>query len=268
MAACVEFFHGSPGSRLQRRVFVGETELRDAGVRMITPDRPGCGLSDFKPGRTVADVTNDIAAIAGHLRLGRFAVLGFSGGTTYGLAVAASGLTVGALGIVSGDAPPGGVPDVPAGLPQSAERHPFVSALVLRLVQVSVRVTPGFTVDRGTAMLSKPDQAVVADPRIRRDFLAMLRDALRQGPRGPLLDLRLGAREWQVEVPPPPVDVHLWHGEADADAPPSIVRYLASRLPGAHVLTYPGEGHVSVFVHHSGDMVRQLAAAAPADKAA
>ena len=66
--------HGTPGSRLSRHP---EKELYERhGVRMIAYDRPGYGLSDPNPGRSVADAAADIAAIADELGLDRFAVVG------------------------------------------------------------------------------------------------------------------------------------------------------------------------------------------------
>ena len=41
-------FHGHPGSRIEIRVF-GQ-KLKQHGVHVIAIDRPGLGLSDFKPG--------------------------------------------------------------------------------------------------------------------------------------------------------------------------------------------------------------------------
>lgn len=99
---------------------------------------------------------------------------------------------------------------------------------------------------------------------MRRGFLEMLRDSLRQGPRGMLLDLQLANGHWEVQPPRRPMPIHIWHGEADADCPLSIARYLASHLPGAALHFYPGEGHVSVFVRHAGEILHALAAAQPA----
>src|SRR5437868_11568012 len=49
----VVYFHGWPSSRLEPAA-VAEvcTELQ---VRLIAPDRPGLGLSDFQRGRTILD---------------------------------------------------------------------------------------------------------------------------------------------------------------------------------------------------------------------
>lgn len=61
----------------------------EAGIRLIAPDRPGMGGSDFQPGRRVIDWPADVAALAEHLALERFAVLGYSGGAPFAAAVGA-----------------------------------------------------------------------------------------------------------------------------------------------------------------------------------
>jgi pimeloyl-ACP methyl ester carboxylesterase len=79
--------HGTPGSRYLRHVN-GEYERR--GVRAVTYDRPGYGLSTRSPGRTVADSAHDVRVIADRLGMDRFAVVGISGGGPSALAVAAA----------------------------------------------------------------------------------------------------------------------------------------------------------------------------------
>ena len=54
---------------------------------MISPDRPGIGLSDPKPGRTVLDWAADVSELAEHLGLQRFSVMGWSMGGPYAAAV-------------------------------------------------------------------------------------------------------------------------------------------------------------------------------------
>jgi pimeloyl-ACP methyl ester carboxylesterase len=79
--------HGTPGSRFARH---SDPELYERhGVRWITYDRPGYGLSDPLVGRSVADAPADIAAIADGLGLDRFAVVGGSGGAPHALACGA-----------------------------------------------------------------------------------------------------------------------------------------------------------------------------------
>ena len=63
----VVWHHGSPGSRLERHP--DEAVHRDAGVRLLTFDRPGYGRSSALPGRRVVDVAADVQALADHLGL-------------------------------------------------------------------------------------------------------------------------------------------------------------------------------------------------------
>src|SRR5262245_42660039 len=83
----VFFFHGTPGSRLGAAELEPWTEKY--GLRVIAADRPGYGLSDPKPGRTLQDWASDVAALADHLGTRRFHVLGESGGGPFALACAA-----------------------------------------------------------------------------------------------------------------------------------------------------------------------------------
>src|SRR5688500_4648224 len=78
--------HGSPGSRLSRHH--DPQPIADVGVRMLTYDRPGYGLSDPLPGRCVADAVADIAAVLDAAGLGRVGVIGGSGGGPHALAAA------------------------------------------------------------------------------------------------------------------------------------------------------------------------------------
>ena len=80
------YFHGMPGSRCEGAILDGPG--REGGVRVVAPDRPGMGESDFKRGRTLLEWAADVAELAGHLGLRRFGVAGTSGGGPYALAVA------------------------------------------------------------------------------------------------------------------------------------------------------------------------------------
>jgi pimeloyl-ACP methyl ester carboxylesterase len=68
--------HGAPGSRL---MFIDTPDLTRLGLRLVSIDRPGCGLSDRREGFTIADAAADAVALADHLGFDRFATLGVSG---------------------------------------------------------------------------------------------------------------------------------------------------------------------------------------------
>src|SRR5690242_9051910 len=82
----VLMFHGSPGSRVQSHPDV--SIARELGLRVLTVDRPGYGLSDRHPGRALLDWPADVEALADALGLGRFPIIGVSGGGPHAAACA------------------------------------------------------------------------------------------------------------------------------------------------------------------------------------
>lgn len=79
--------HGTPGGRIA--YWEDPAIYARHGLRRLTYDRPGYGESTRLRGRTVSDVTVDVAAIADALGFDRFAVTGGSGGGPHALATAA-----------------------------------------------------------------------------------------------------------------------------------------------------------------------------------
>jgi pimeloyl-ACP methyl ester carboxylesterase len=86
-ARSVIYFHGAPSTRLDLTFF--EDASAERGVRVVSPDRPGYGASSPQRGRRLEDWPSDVAALADHLDVERFAVLGLSSGGPYAVASAA-----------------------------------------------------------------------------------------------------------------------------------------------------------------------------------
>jgi pimeloyl-ACP methyl ester carboxylesterase len=82
----VFYFHGFPGSRLEARL--AEKISRDSHIRFIGIDRPGFGVSGFKPKRTLLDWPDDVIELADALGIDRFSTLGVSGGGPFAAACA------------------------------------------------------------------------------------------------------------------------------------------------------------------------------------
>lgn len=119
--APVLYLHGVPSSRLEVHVFGLPDAAREAGVKLVALDRPGIGGTDPKPGRTVLDTADDVAAVADALGHTRFALLGYSAGSPFALATATRlSPRITALGVVSG-VPPGDRPVLAAGQADEVE---------------------------------------------------------------------------------------------------------------------------------------------------
>src|SRR5512140_2489608 len=69
-------FHGMPGSRYFMSIL--DAPARQAGLRLVAPERPGYGGSSPWRGGLL-DYTRDVLALADALKFERFAVLGVSG---------------------------------------------------------------------------------------------------------------------------------------------------------------------------------------------
>ncbi|MFE3203052.1 alpha/beta fold hydrolase [Embleya sp. NPDC059237] len=96
--------HGTP--RSSAAVPGGWQGPNRAGVRVVAFDRPGCARSDGRPGRTVGDAARWTERVADACGIGRFAVMGVSGGGLHALAAAVlSGDRVDALCVSVGIGP-------------------------------------------------------------------------------------------------------------------------------------------------------------------
>jgi pimeloyl-ACP methyl ester carboxylesterase len=143
------YFHGTPSARVEWAFFGTEELTQTLNLRVIAVDRPGMGLSDFQPNRRVTDWPADVCALADHLHLERFGVVGYSGGVPYAAVCAArlpDRLTaVGCVAVV-------GLFDR-AGLTAGMNPHnlrfleanrdkPWLARLIQRMLAVGARVAP------------------------------------------------------------------------------------------------------------------------------
>ena len=86
-AVAVFWLHGSPNIGSPPEPLFPAAEAN--GLGWVSYDRPGYGGSGPHDGRSVASAAADVAAMADALGIGRFAVLGHSGGGPHALACAA-----------------------------------------------------------------------------------------------------------------------------------------------------------------------------------
>lgn len=259
------YFHGSPSSRVESTLFVSDELLQTLDVRLIAVDRPGSGLSDFQPNRRFMDWHKDVSELADHLKLERFAILGYSGG---GLYAAVCALTipdrVTKVGIVSGTAPftePNLADNInkdSRNFMDLSHQKPWLSRMILRMMGAMTRLAPNKVIANALAALPEADRAIMALPEIQQGFLAMIQEALRHGPRGTQHDTRLMVTAWDIAPQEIKIPVYLWHGEDDQNAPIAMGRYMASAIPNSQAKFYPNEGHLSLFKKNAEEIIRTL----------
>jgi pimeloyl-ACP methyl ester carboxylesterase len=258
-------FHGTPGSR--RQISFDEKSIGAAGVRLIAPDRPGYGLSSFHPGRSLAGWAADVAALADHLGLDAFAVVGVSGGGPHALACARLlPERVTATGIVSGLGPTGDpefdvdMVGINRGVSFLAQRAPLVLRPMFWLQEFSLRRWPEAAMRAALKQLPAPDVEVLERPEVRAAFFDDVHRASATAAQAAAQDVVLFARDWGFRIQDVTVPCHLWHGDADRNVPIGHARFMAGRIPGAVLQECPGEGHL-LYVDHLKEILQTVAPA-------
>lgn len=248
------FFHGGGDSRLQRHA--DDSVAESLGIRLITTDRPGVGLSTYQRRRRLADWPSDIGQLADALSIPRFAVLGYSMGGPHALACA-WGLPerVIVAGVVSGIAPfdrPGGMADMSPFVTRMftyARRSPQFVRPSIFLMARRVRRDPQAFIDELFARATPYDRDVGSRPERRANHAQTLIEAARQGSRGLSWELSMMARPWGIPLADITVPVHLWYGADDTVTPLQMARYLVAAIPTAELELWPDAAHQAIFVY-------------------
>jgi pimeloyl-ACP methyl ester carboxylesterase len=250
----VLFFHGQVGSRLLGRAL--DADARRLGLRLVAPDRPGLGFSDFRPGRVIADWPADVAGLAEQLGIDRFAVVGASGGAPYALACAWKVPERVTATVLAGTALPVPMveqaPDTPAvqrALSRSAAWAPWSIRPVMTVLGELSRRSPEQALGRMQSSAGEADRAAFDRPEVRTMLTQSMAETFRSGSRGAAHDLRLVTADWALPFGEVSAPVDVWHGEADEEVTPANVRRLVDALPAGRLHLVPGGGHHLALTH-------------------
>lgn len=247
------FFNGLGTSRVVRHP--DDSIAERLGVRLIAVDRPGIGPSDPLPQRTLLGWPRDVGELADRLGVGRFAVLGWSGGGAYALATAHQlPSRVHRVGIVSGPAPLCGDAASPEYLDRwlrtasRASRHaPWMIRLALWHWGRPQRRDPEGFLHAAAGRMVDADRAVLGNPRLRTLMIENAAEVYRHGWQGIVQDGLILARPWGFDPREVKTPVHLWHGELDSTVPSAMGRHLARELPHVTARFFVDEGHLLLY---------------------
>lgn len=237
-----------PGAATSRWLGVGAGVAEALGVRLVSVDRPGLGISTPSPERTFADFAADMRQLCVLRGLGYPVMVGNSQGAPFALACAAEGVAS-ALAVVSGA--------------DEVARPEFASVLnadLRGLVERTDRdpagaeeLFAGFTADAmwDMVMAGSPesDLAVYQDPDFAAGYRRALDAGFAQGAAGYARDTVLAMGRWPFAPDDIAVPVDIWYGEQDTSHSPDNGALLAARVPGAHHHVVPGIGGALLWTH-------------------
>jgi pimeloyl-ACP methyl ester carboxylesterase len=249
------FHSGTPTSGLPYEVFM--RAARERGLRSIGWSRPGYGSSTRRPGRTVADVVPDTAAVLDHLGAGPAYVVGHSGGGPHALACAALlPDRVLAVALIAGVAPfeAEGL-DFLDGMGQenhdefgaAARSEAELAAFLEPQREVILRMTGEDVAAMFGDLVDDVDRAALTG-----DYAAFVAAEMAEGQRESAAgwiddDLAL-VRPWGFDLASIRTQVHVWQGAHDRMVPFAHGRWLAANLGNPCVHLHPEHGHMSLAV--------------------
>lgn len=261
------FHHGTPGAAVSWPQ--GTSAAAELGLRSVYLGRPGYGRSTPRPGRTVADVADDVAAVLAGLNVEHFVTAGWSGGGPHALASATllSGRCL-AAATIAGVAPYE-APDLDwlEGMgPENQDEFALAAtvggdALRQFLEQAGGelrRLQPGQVADALGGLISEPDRAALHGS-FAEYMAASMRLAVSSGIEGWYDDDRAFLRPWGFDLALLAVPTTVWRADLDLMVPAAHGAWLALHLPDAEDRLVTGEGHVSLLGRHFPAVAARLA---------
>lgn len=264
------YFHSMPSSRYEGALWHA-LALR-YNLRIISPDRPGMGLSSHDPKRTLLSYPADILELASYLNISQFRVLSVSGGGPYAFACLFSIPKTQCLGgqIVSAIYP------VKFGTKGMSSMHKAVMffsywapsflgwLMDWQLGNAARDPDPNVLktmLQKSSKNLPQRDQ----DAMERADFGPVMLDAAREsfvkgGSRGIALESHLLALDWGFELEGIDLegrDLTIWHGKLDVNCPVGMAERAATLLRGAKTRFLVVEGH-SLVAHQSEAILKSF----------
>lgn len=237
------YYHGWPGSR-----FSGlETDKagKKIGVRIISTDRPGIGVSDYKGNRTLLDWPNDVLELADKLRIKKFAIMGCSGGGPYVAACAykiPERITKAA--IIVGVTPTNtkgvleGISFLEKIIWKCYQKFPFIRTLS---AAIAFKYFPFISLQYSFA--AKEDR-IAFRKRPSNITRKIMGEAFRQGLKGLELDLKVFNDDWRFNLKDIRVKVYLWYGAKDKNVPLKMGKYYKSQIPNSKLFIDQNGGHL------------------------
>lgn len=245
------FYHGT-GSHIQG-ICLHKPGIR-YGFRIITPDRPGIGQSDFRANWSVLEYANDIAGLAEHLGIESFGAIGISGA---GPTLMASAFAIphklkyvielacamplyrdksaiknlgstDRLYVILGTR-----------LPLAAFRVPFsIIGITMKFLK-----KPKLFAKMFKSSLCDSDQAIFALPEFQYFLMKDFQTLFSHGSKAAAYDAQTVYKDWGFNIAD--IDTHIegFHGTDDKFVPIKFSEYMTKSVKQSHLNPIKGQGH-------------------------
>ncbi|KAI4159743.1 MAG: hypothetical protein LQ342_006358 [Letrouitia transgressa] len=264
----VFFLHGHPGSRLEGLAF--SHLAHKFNCKIITPERPGIGLSTPIPGRQVLDHPAQISTLANRLGIMKYRILAASGGTPYAFACAKASpkKEVKSIGFLAGIGPSEqafrGVrwgnywgASVAYYAPKTSRRL-IDRSIVQRAQDDDPEVYRGYIAKQNKRAKADERALIEAHPEERDQNIEITRPHFIQGPLAFLKEIALqtlpiDVTRQAIETP----SFKIWYG-SKVNWAVKKVDVLAKNLEKTTVRVFDGEDHLTLLSKRGEEIFRDL----------
>ena len=248
------YLHSVLGSRLEVNSFIDEGIVKKLGLRIISMDRPGFGLSDPKPDRKFLDWTSDLEQLADHLHLPRFCIAGYATGGVFACAAAHElHERIERVLVISSGVRATKRADFANTLPlyrmnmKLARDLLQVYRVLCSILRKGILRNPKRFFEQMAEKLSSEEKTSFNATVLYDSFYENLVAALQQGPYSFAREVEVLMQPWDFAPENIPVPVDIWHGDEDVHVPCDLDVRLARQLPHATLTILPGYGHFMIF---------------------
>jgi len=249
------FAHGAPGSHVEGLFF--DEEAKNFGFRFIVLDRPGMGYSDFNPKQTLLDYPLDVKALAEHLGLKRFGVMGWSGG---GAPTLTCGYVIPDLidfciplaGYTQIDSPELAslIPKADrAGYKMLQKKRIWLFNFSFLILKWMIKLSPGTYLKMFKEACSASDLALLDIPQNIKILMADQKLCFAKGHKGVALDARINYQPWHYDLSKIKARIDLFHGTDDKFVPFVFSERNASLIKNCHLHRLEKQGHMFPMNH-------------------
>ncbi|KAJ0122089.1 lpha beta hydrolase [Diaporthe amygdali] len=267
------YFHSFPGSHHEG--LATHEPASSQGLRIIAVSRPGYGGSTNDPARSILSFSHDVLALADHLHIQRFAVMGISGGGPYVLgcvhsippsrlagAVVISGMYPASLGM-------GGMMLSNRVLFNLAPWAPWLVSYMFDASMGKIArdtAQPGRfrdTLAQGFKSLPDADRETAeADDGKVLDLLATsIREAFIDGPEGSTCEAILFGSPWGFDLGALPVrkgELAIYHGAKDVHIPARMAVEAVGTMQNVELTLEHDEAHISLYFRKMHEIIGEV----------
>lgn len=255
----IMLFHGNPGSRLAWDLMPGSPFM--SGVRLIAPDRPGYGGTDFRR-NAIESWPGDVGELADSLRIEKFALFAPSGGGPFALMCAwkipdrISRVGIfGSVGPLVPEATEGALSSLRLLWKLSNPLNWLVRVQMWFMAQWARRNPESLALRVRDLELNDIDKAVFNRLQLEKMFAKEFPEAYRQNGIGSAYDTSLPGR-WPIPLGDIRIPVQVWHAEQD-NLVGNMPLYIADHIPNATLTVLRGVGHLWI-VEHMAEVLSEL----------